>query len=232
MSETTSSGASSMGPPLEHEMFPTLTETPEELAYELRAAEGSLWTGTRLVIGIGIFFYASLAFAYFYLRSNNNENLWRPGNITAPTGTGAAIMAFALAAAALMVLAVRRLKASQTLDWQVAGWTAVLSTVIALGLQIWELTQLPFYPGAYGYSSCFIGWATINILTLLAGLYWSETLLARYMRLSRAHLEEGGMASSPLPVAQLFRANAEGCVAFWGFIVVAELFCWLIFYVI
>ncbi len=47
----------------------TLTETPEELAYELRAAEASFWTGTRLVIGIGVFVLSSLAFAYFYLRS-------------------------------------------------------------------------------------------------------------------------------------------------------------------
>jgi len=40
-------------------------ETPEEIAYELRAAEGAIWTGTRLVIGICAFALASLAFAYF-----------------------------------------------------------------------------------------------------------------------------------------------------------------------
>ena len=65
---------------------PTLTETPEELAYELRAAEASFWTGTRLVIGIAVFVLSSLAFAYFYLRSLNSESLWRPGGLTAPDG--------------------------------------------------------------------------------------------------------------------------------------------------
>ena len=70
---------------------PTLIETPEEIEYEMRSAESAMWTGGHLVIGIGAFFFASLAFAYFYLRSSNSENLWRPDNITAPTGIGAAI---------------------------------------------------------------------------------------------------------------------------------------------
>ena len=55
-----------------------LHETPEEIAFELRAQEGALWTGGRLLIGIWAFAFAALAFAYFYLRSANNEDLWRP----------------------------------------------------------------------------------------------------------------------------------------------------------
>ncbi len=211
---------------------PVLTETPEELAYELRAAEGSIWTGTRLAIGIGVFAFASLAFAYFYLRSNNAFNLWRPRGITAPTSFGAAVMAFTLAAAALAVLASRRLRGGQTTDWQVAGWAAVLSGLIALALQIWEQTQLPFYPGSSGYASCYTGWAVMNMVLILGGIYWSETLLARFMRLRRAFTEEGGAAGSPLPAARLFRANVEGAASFWIFVAVTEVFFWLLFYMI
>ncbi len=211
---------------------PVLTETPEELAYELRAAEGSIWTGTRLAIGIGVFSFASLAFAYFYLRSNNTFNLWRPKGITAPTSFGAAVMAFTLAAAALAILAGRRLRGGQTTDWQVAGWAAVLSGLIALALQIWEQTQLPFYPGSSGYASCYTGWAVMNMALILGGVYWSETLLARFMRLRRAFTEEGGAADSPLPAARLFRANVEGAASFWIFVAFTEVFFWLLFYVI
>ena len=78
-----------------------LTETPEEIEYEMRSAEGAMWTGARLVIAIAAFFFASLAFAYFYLRSADNADLWRPHGITAPTATGAAILAFMVAAAGL-----------------------------------------------------------------------------------------------------------------------------------
>ena len=75
------------------ESFPEFKETPEEIAFEVRAQEGALWTGGRLLIGIWAFVFAALAFAYFYLRSANNENLWRPHGITAPTAVGAAIFA-------------------------------------------------------------------------------------------------------------------------------------------
>ncbi len=88
------------------ESFPELHETPEEIAFELRAQEGALWTGGRLLIGIWAFAFAALAFAYFYLRSANNEDLWRPGGITAPTATGAAI--FAITVASALLIPVRR----------------------------------------------------------------------------------------------------------------------------
>lgn len=213
---------------------PVLTETPEELAYELRAAEGATWTGTRLAIGIGIFFFASLAFAYFYLRSQNNENLWRAAGRahTAPTAYGAAVLAFMLASVVLTALGVRRMKAGRMSEWLAAGWAAVLSGLIALGLQIFELTHLPFFPGASGYASCFIGWATMNIVAIVGAVYWSETLLARFTRLRRAFSEEGGESGSPLPAARLFRANAEGAAAFMWFIAVVEVFFWVLFYVI
>ena len=211
---------------------PTLIETPEEIEYEMRSAEGAMWTGGRLVIGIGAFFFASLAFAFFYLRSTNSENLWRPDDITAPTAIGAAIFAFVVAGALLNGYGTLRLRQGGTLDWEVAGWIAIAGGFIALGLQVWELTQLPFFPGSSGYASCFVGWAVMNITLLLAGLYWLETLLARWLRLRRAVVEDGGPAHSTMPVARLFRANLEACWYFWAFMAVVELLFWLIFYVI
>ena len=211
---------------------PAFIETPEEIEYEMRSAEGAMWTGGRLVIGIGAFFFASLAFAYFYLRSTNSENLWRPNDITAPTAVGAAIFAFVVAGALLNGYGTRRLRRGETLDWEVSGWIAISCAIVALGLQVWELTQLPFFPGSSGYASCFVGWAVMNVALLLAGLYWLETLLARWLRLRRALVEDGGPARSTMPVARLFRANLEACWYFWAFMAVVELFFWLVFYVI
>jgi heme/copper-type cytochrome/quinol oxidase subunit 3 len=211
---------------------PTLIETPEEIEYEMRSAEGAMWTGGRLVIGIVTFFFASLAFAYFYLRSTNSEDLWRPHKITAPTGTGAAIFAVVVASALLSWYGTMRLRKGETLDWEVAGWTTVLGGLIAIGLQVWELTKLPFFPGSSGYASCFIGWAGMNVALLLSGVYWLETLLARGLRLRRAMVEDGGPSRSTLPVARLFRANLEGCSYFWGLIALVEVLFWLLFYVI
>jgi heme/copper-type cytochrome/quinol oxidase subunit 3 len=214
------------------ESFPELKETPEEIAFELRAQEGALWTGSRLLIGIFAFAFASLAFAYFYLRSANNENLWRPGGITAPTEIGAAIFAVTLASALIVQYGERRFRANETLDWQVAGWLAVFGGLLAVGLQIYELTALPFFPGSSGYASCFIAWGAMNIALLLSGTYWIETILARELRLRRAMAQDGGAPTSTLPVARLFRVNLNGCTYFWGFLALIATFFWVLFYVI
>jgi heme/copper-type cytochrome/quinol oxidase subunit 3 len=214
------------------ESFPELKETPEEIAFELRAQEGALWTGSRLLIGIVAFAFAALAFAYFYLRSANNEDLWRPGGITAPTAIGAAIFAVTVASALLIQFGERRFRINETLDWQVAGWTAVAGGLLVVGLQIWQLTDLPFFPGSSGYASCFVAWAAMNIALVLSGTYWIETILARELRLRRAMMQDGGASNSTLPVARLFRVNLNGCTYFWGFIALLATFFWVLFYVI
>jgi hypothetical protein len=212
---------------------PTLfTETPEEREFELRAAVGSYWTGGRLMIGMLTFLFASLAFAFFYLKSNNSGQLWRPKNITAPTGIGWAIFAVVLASALLVLYGQWRMRRDSLLDWEVSGWVAVLGIVVAIGLQIWQLTQLPFFPGSSGYASCFIGWAVMNMMMLAGGLYWLETNLALCLRLKRIDPEHGDPATSTGPSAQLFRANVESCTYFFGFMAVVSGLFWVFFYLI
>lgn len=213
-----------------HVSEPGLTETPEEIAYELRAAEGAMWTGGRMLIGIFAMLFGALAFAFFYLRSTNSEDLWRPHGITAPTSIGAAIVVVAVASALLIVFGLGRLRKGLTLDWEVAGWVALGGGLLAVALQIWELTDLPFYPGSSGYASCFIGWAAMNIFVLVCGVYWIETLLARSLRLRRAVAQDGGAGRSSLPAARLFRVNAESCAYFWGFIALVSVGFWVFFY--
>lgn len=206
-------------------------ETPEEAAYELHAAEASIWTGGRLLIAIFAFTFAALAFAYFYLRSSNSADLWRPNGVTAPTATGAAVMAFTLAVTVLQFYGAKRLRSGALLDWEVAGWTSVLGGLLALGLQCWELADVPFSPGSSGYASVFTGWAVLNIALLVGGVYWTETLLARHLRLRKAHAEEGGVKSSVL-VARATRINIVSCAHFWVFIGIIAVFFWLFFYVV
>jgi len=211
---------------------PLYTETPEEREFELRAAVGAYWSGGRLLIGMYTFLFASLAFAYFYLRSNNSGQLWRPGGVTAPTGTGWAIAAIVVASAMLTVYGQWRLRSASILDWEVAGWTAVLGGLVAFGLQIWQFTKLPFFPGSSGYASCFIGWAVMNLFLIISGVYWLETNLAMSLRLRRLDAEDGTPATSMGPSAQLFRANVESCTYFWGFMAVVSVLFWVLFYLI
>jgi heme/copper-type cytochrome/quinol oxidase subunit 3 len=208
------------------------SDTPEEREFELRSAIGSYWTGGRLFIGIWAFFFASLAFAYFYLRSNNSGQLWRPPNATAPTSLGWAIFAVVFASALLVIYGQRRLRGGSFVDWQVAGWVGLLGGLLAIGLQIYQMTRLPFYPGSSGYASCFIGWAVMNLMMLFSGVYWLETILANSIRLNRAEGPDASPATSSSPASQLFRANLDSCTYFWGFMAFVSALFWVFFYLI
>ena len=208
------------------------SDTPEEREFELRAAVGSYWTGGRLFIGMFTFLLAAEAFAYFYLRSSNNGQLWRPHGQTAPTGIGGAIYFVVLASALIAIYGQSRLRKGNVLDWEVAGWTAVLGGLVAIGLQIWQLTQLPFFPGDSGYASCFIGWAVMNIIMLLSGTYWLETTLARSIRMRSSAAADGPDQLAMTPSGQIFRANVESCTYFWGFMAVGSSLFWVLFYLI
>ena len=211
---------------------PLFSETPEEREFELRSAVGAYWTGGRLLIGMYTFLFASLAFAYFYLKSNNSGKLWRPDGITAPTGVGWAIFAIVVASALLAMYGQWRMRSGSLVDWEVSGWTAVFGLMVAVGLQVWQLTELPFFPGSSGYASCFIGWGVMNIMLLLGGVYWLETNLALCIRLRKIDAEDGSPATSSGPAAQLFRANVESCTYFFGFMAVISTLFWVFFYLI
>ncbi|MGH9101945.1 MAG: hypothetical protein ACRDYD_03025 [Acidimicrobiales bacterium] len=212
---------------------PGVMGTAEEAAYELRCAEGATWTGSRLLIGVCTFAFAGLAFAYFYLRSINSEGLWRPGHVTPSILLGTLIGAAVLGGAAINSYGMRRMRATgATTDWEVGGWLTVGLGITAFGLQVWEMSRLPFYPGSSGYSSCFIAWGIFNAVFILGGSYWLETLLARSIRLRRAVAEDGGAGRSQLPPAKLFRANMEGCSYFWWYMGLVSLLFWLLFYII
>lgn len=209
-----------------------LVESPAELAYELRSAEGATWTAGKLLVGIGAFFYVGLGFAYFYLRSANDLGLWRPHGVTAPVGLGAAVFAIVVASAAVNVYGTMRLRKGMSTDWEVAGWSAVVGLLLATALQIFELTRLGFAPGSSGYASLFIAWAGMNIGSILVSAYWLETLLARTARLRHGIAQDGGPSNSPQPAARLLRANLESGTYFLGFIGLVNLLFWLFFYVL
>lgn len=209
-----------------------LAESADEAAYELRSAEGATWTAGKLLVGIGAFFYVGLGFAYFYLRSANNLDLWRPHDITAPENLGAVIFAVVMASAVINVYGTWRLRKGMSTDWEVAGWTAVAGLLLAVAIQIWELTRLGFQPGHSGYTSLFVAWAGMNIGTLVLSAYWLETILARAARLRRATAADGGPGQSPQPTARLWRANLESATYFLGFVGMVNLLFWIFFYLI
>jgi heme/copper-type cytochrome/quinol oxidase subunit 3 len=210
---------------------PKMSDSPEEREFELRAHIGAIWSGGRLFIGMYTFLLASLAFSYFYLRSSNNGLLWRPDHVTAPTAYGWTIYTLTLLAGLMAMFGQSRLRKGSVSDWQTAIWVGLSAAVLALFLQIWEFTAVPFYPGSSGYASTFIGYAVMNIITILIVAYWLETTVARSLRLKKELNGESPQLSMH-PSAQSFRANVASMTYFLGFIALASTLLFAMFYLL
>ncbi|NNN02345.1 MAG: hypothetical protein HKL86_10990 [Acidimicrobiaceae bacterium] len=206
------------------------TSTPEEREFELRAQIGSIWSGGRLFIGMYTFLLASEVFSYFYLRSSNNGMLWRLPHQHAPIAYGWAVFIAMSLTALLAMYGQRQLKKGSVVDFQVAGWTGVTTGLIALIVQIWQLTKLSFFPGSSGYASTYMGFVVMNIASIVIGTYWLETTLARSLRL-RKELGGENPELSMDPMAQLFRANVASMAYFWGFLAIGGVLFTAMFYV-
>jgi heme/copper-type cytochrome/quinol oxidase subunit 3 len=210
---------------------PKMSESPEEREFELRAHIGAIWSGGRLFIGMYTFLLASLAFAYFYLRSSNNGLLWRPDHITAPTAYGWAIYSLTLLCALMATFGQTRLRKGSVFEWQTAIWVGVAAALLALFLQIYEFTAVPFYPGSSGYASTFIGYSVINIFTIFIVAYWLETTVARSLRM-KTELSGVDLQLSTHPSAQAFRANVASMTYFLGFVALASTLLFAMFYLL
>ena len=104
-----------------------------EAEFELQGVEGSIWTGTRLLIGVVTFLWAGLGFAYFYLRESDSQTLWRPHHVTPSTLLGTLIALSVVVGAALAGYGRSNLRQGRYLDWAVSAWATVGFGVLAAG---------------------------------------------------------------------------------------------------
>jgi len=203
----------------------------EDEGYYHEAALNATWTGSRLAIGGLACLFGSFVFAYFYLRSLNSEGRWQGSGFAHPSlWMGTTIMLLAVLSASVHYFVLQRVKAGRKSTWQIGGLVALGLGLAAVAMQLYQLVDLPFSPGSSGYSSVFVGFYPVFLVTQLAVLIWLEILLARSRFIPALSFVEQPPTYAETYVVQRFQASLSAFSTVWNFMALMALLFWLLFY--
>jgi heme/copper-type cytochrome/quinol oxidase subunit 3 len=188
----------------------------------------ALFIAGRLLAGASTFFFLAFLFAYFYLRSLNQNHQWRLGRVKVDQGLGVAIVACVLLSGALAILASRRMRAESR------GWIGPASAALALGLaavalQCVEYTVQDFGPTDGGFASVFCAWTAFYAIAVLGTMYWLETQVATELRARRVPAHSHGDIADP---DKLIAPGLNACVFFWSYLAGLGAIAYVVLYVI
>jgi heme/copper-type cytochrome/quinol oxidase subunit 3 len=173
----------------------------------------ALYIASRLLAGAATFFFLAFLFAFFYLRSLNQNNMWLPHHIKADQGFGLAIVLCVVLSALLAIFAGRRAKVGA--DWVAPAIGSILFGLAAVALQCIEYTVQKFGPTNGGYASVFVGWTVFYSIAILCTLYWLETQVATELRARRSPAGQHGDIANP---DLLIAPGLDAVVFFWAYL--------------
>lgn len=189
----------------------------------------ALSVAARMLCGASTFFFLAFAFAYFYLRSINENNMWHPPHVHPNQGLGAAFIVCIVLSAISTILAGRRMKVASP-DWLAPGIAGVVLGLAAVVVQCIEYTVQHFGPTNGAYASVFCAWSAFYLIAVLFTMYWLETQVATELRARRA----------PAPAAEgdikepdkLIAPGLDAAVFYWSFLAGIGVITYVILYLV
>jgi hypothetical protein len=208
------------------------TRATEEAAFYHEAALNATWTGSRLAIGALSFLFGAFAFAYFYLESSDGHSKWLPSSTTPPqAGYGVAILVLIVGGALVQTFGLQRIKAGHKGPWVITALVALFAGLVAVGLQIVQLLNLPFQPGQSGFASVFVGFYPVALVSWLAAMIWLEILIARARNIPAISFVEQPPTYAQAYEVQRFQSALSGFTTVWNYLAIVAFIFWLLFYV-
>ena len=210
-----------------------LTREVEEAGFYHEAALNSAWTGARLALGGLTFGLGAFAFAFFYLRSLNSHDLWYPAGFKGPQAwVGIVVLLLIVVSAAVQTLALQRIKAGHKGAWQGGAVAALVLGLVAIAIQIWQLTDLPFWPGSSGFASVFVGFWPVFMVVVFGAMVWLETLIMRARSIPEMAFVEQPPTYAEAFAVQRFQASLSAFTVVWNYLAVVAIIAWVLFYLV
>ena len=210
-----------------------LTREAEEAGFYHEAALNAAWTGARLALGGLTFLFGTFVFGFFYLRSLNSHGMWYPAGFKGPQAwVGIVVLLLIVVSAAVQTLALQRIKGGSKGAWQGGALLALVLGLVAIAIQIWQLTDLPFWPGSSGFASCFVGFWPVFMVIVFCAMIWLETLIMRVRSIPEMAFVEQPPTYAEAFAVQRFQASLSAFTVVWNFLAVIALVAWVLFYLV
>jgi heme/copper-type cytochrome/quinol oxidase subunit 3 len=210
-----------------------LSRAEEEAAYYHEAALNASWTGARLAAGGMSFLFGAFVFAFFYLKSLNSHHLWHNPNVPAPKmWLGVLIMLLIVVSALVQWGVLQRIKAGHKGIWVLGATVALALGLVAVGFQVYQLTDLGFWPGSSGFASVFVGFYPVFLVLVLCTMVWLEILIMRCRPIPEISFVEQPPTYAEAFSVQRFQAALSGFTVIWNYLAVVAIIAWILFYLV
>jgi heme/copper-type cytochrome/quinol oxidase subunit 3 len=210
----------------------SMTPAEEEAIFYHEAALNSSWTGVRLALGGMSFLFGAFVFAFFYLKSINSHGLWYTAQTHPQTWAGAVIVVLVVVSAAVQTLALQRIKAGNKSAWQAGAVVALVLGLAAVALTIWQLADLPFWPGSSGFASVFVGFNPVYLTLVFCVMVWLEILIMRCRSIPQISFVEQPPTYAEAFAVQRFQAGLSAFTTTWNYLAVVAIIFWILFYLV
>lgn len=205
----------------------------EDEGFYHESALNATWTGSRLAVGGLAFLFGSFAFAYFYLRSLDSEGRWQGSGFVHPSlWMGTTIMLLAVLSAGTHYFVLQRIKAGHKGAWVSGAVVSLVLGLAAIGLEIWQLDNLPFLPGFSGYASVFTGFWPVFTFVVFGMMVWLEILIMRARPIPEISFVEQAPTYAEAFAVQRFQAALSAFTVVWNYMAVVAIIAWVLFYLV
>ena len=99
-----------------------------------------------------------------------------------------------------------------------------------MGVQVWQLLNLPFYPGSAGFASVFVATTPVFLVVVFSAMIWLEILIMRCRAIPQISLVEQPPTYAEAFAVQRFQASLSAFTLVWTYLAAIAILLWVLFY--